>query len=107
MTSFPDLLRRLASLALRLALALAAAVFAASLLLAVLLLLALGTLRALLTGRKPAASVLWGRYRAFQARGAWPGHPAAPGAGRPDVVDVEAREVASAPGRLRDGAPPR
>jgi hypothetical protein len=85
---------------LKLALGLFAAIFALSLLVATLVVLALGWLKALITGRKPAHSLLFGRFQQFQQftpRGVWPGgsgpRGSAPGPTGGQVVDVEAREI--------------
>ncbi len=85
---------------LKLALGLFAAIFALSLLLATLVVLALGWLKALVTGRKPAPSLLFGRFQQFQQftpRGAWPGASGPRGSAQSQtggqVVDVEAREI--------------
>ena len=82
---------------LKLALSLLAAIFALSLLAATLAVLALGWLKALMTGRKPAPFQLFGRFQQFTPRGAWPGNggprSSAPGSTGGQVVDVEAREI--------------
>lgn len=95
MSLISDILGRLAGLLLRVALALAGALFAASLLAAGLLVMLFLLLRALLTGRKPAAMTAWQHYRqaARQARQAPAAfHPRRPG-GDADVVDVQARDI--------------
>lgn len=80
---------------LKVALALFAAIFAVSLLFAALVVVALSLIKALLTGRKPAPAMVFGRFQKFSPEGMWPMRPArkdtAPGTGT--VVDVEAREV--------------
>lgn len=99
MNTLADLPGRLGRLALRLALGLAAAVFLLSLLLASLLAVLGVSLWSLLTGRKPAPVVLFARMRERSRRfapGGWGPTPAAPGADRADVVDVEAREIPDA-----------
>jgi len=81
---------------LRLVLGLFAAVFAVSLLVAALIVVALSLLKSLVTGRKPAPAMVFGRFQRYSPQGMWPG-----GAGRDagnaprasDVVDVEVREV--------------
>ena len=82
---------------LKLALGLFAAIFALSLLVATLVVLALGWLKALVTGRKPAPSLLFGRFQQFTPRGAWPSgsgpRGSAPSPTGGQVVDVEAREI--------------
>jgi hypothetical protein len=95
-----DTLSQIFRFVLKLVLGLFAAVFAISLLTATLLVLALGWLKALVTGRKPAPSQLFGRFQQFQQftpRGAWPGG-ASPRSGASakaggQVVDVEVREI--------------
>lgn len=97
MNPVADLLGRVAGFALRLALGLAAAVFLVSLLLASVLAVAGMSLWALLTGRRPAPLVVFGRMRERSrqySQGVWRAGPAAPGtAPGGEVVDVEAREV--------------
>lgn len=81
---------------LKLVLGLFAAVFALSLLVAALIVVALSLLKSLVTGRKPAPAMVFGRFQRYSPQGMWPG-----GAGREagnaarvgDVVDVEVREV--------------
>jgi hypothetical protein len=73
-----------------------AAVFAVSLLVAALIVVALSLLKSLVTGRKPAPAMVFGRFQRYSPQGMWPGrsaqgNPASPRAG--DVVDVEVREV--------------
>ncbi len=97
MNAFADLLGRVTGFALRLALGLAAAVFLLSLLLASVLAVAGMSLWALITGRRPAPLVVFGRLRERSrqySQGVWRAGPAASGpASRGEVVDVEAREV--------------
>ncbi|MEO7399522.1 MAG: hypothetical protein ABIV07_01945 [Polaromonas sp.] len=80
---------------LKLALGLFAAIFALSLLAAALVVVALSLVKALLTGRKPAPAMVFGRFQKFSPEGMWPVRPgrndSAPNAAA--VVDVEAREV--------------
>ena len=87
---------------LKVTLALFAAIFAVSLLLAALVVVVFSLIKALLTGRKPAPAMVFGRFQKFSPEGMWPGRPArkdaTPGTGA--VVDVEAREV-------RDNRTPR
>ena len=73
-----------------------AAVFAISLLAAALIVVALSLLKSLVTGRKPAPAMVFGRFQRYSPQGMWPGgsapgNPASARAG--DVVDVEVREV--------------
>jgi hypothetical protein len=80
-------------------LGLLAVVFAIGLVVTALIFLAVGTVTALLTGRKPSPAVMFGRFQRFSPQGMWPGGPSAPrenaSAGRPgrEVVDVEVREI--------------
>lgn len=81
---------------LKLVLGLFAAVFAVSLLVAALIVVALSLLKSLITGRKPAPAVVFGRFQRYSPQGMWPDGAGrdtgnAPRAG--DVVDVEVREV--------------
>jgi len=92
-----DIASQIFRFVLKLALGLFAAIFALSLLVATLVVLALGWLKALITGRKPAHSLLFSRFQQFTPRGAWPGgsgpRGSAPGPTGGQVVDVEAREI--------------
>ncbi|AOS80823.1 MULTISPECIES: hypothetical protein [Hydrogenophaga] len=104
MNAFADLLGRVAGLVLRLALGLAAALFLVSLLLASVLAVAGMSLWALVTGRRPAPLVVFGRLRERSrqySQGVWRNGPASPqgAAARGEVVDVEAREVDEDPRR--------
>jgi hypothetical protein len=80
---------------LKLVMGLFAAVFAVSLLVAALIVVALSLLKSLVTGRKPAPAMVFGRFQRYSPQGMWPGGAGreanAPRAG--DVVDVEVREV--------------
>ena len=81
---------------LKLVLGLFAAVFAVSLLVAALIVVALNLLKSLITGRKPAPAVVFGRFQRYSPQGMWPGGPAQStpaGQRAADVVDVEVREV--------------
>ncbi len=81
---------------LKLVLGVFAAVFAVSLLLAALIMVVLSILKSLITGRKPAPAVVFGRFQRYSPQGMWPGGPAQGNAANPragDVVDVEVREV--------------
>ena len=80
---------------LKLVLGLFAAVFALSLLVAALIVMALSLLKSLLTGRKPAPAVVFGRFQRYSPQGMWPGAAGRDAGATPvgDVVDVEAREV--------------
>jgi hypothetical protein len=81
---------------LKLVLGIFAAVFAVSLLVAALIVMVLSVLKSLVTGRKPAPAVVFGRFQRYSPQGMWPGGPAKGNAANPragDVVDVEVREV--------------
>lgn len=81
---------------LKLVLGVFAAVFAVSLLFAALIVVVLSLLKSLITGRKPAPAVVFGRFQRYSPQGMWPGGPAQGNAAHPranDVVDVEVREV--------------
>ena len=88
-------LSRLLQAALKITLALAAAIFVLSFLLAALFVVLVMSLWSLLTGRKPAPLVMFGRMREQSqryAQGAWPGRREQSPA-RDDIVDVHATEV--------------
>jgi hypothetical protein len=81
---------------LKLVLGIFAAVFALSLLAAALIVVVLSVLKSLITGRKPAPAVVFGRFQRYSPQGMWPGGPARGTTANPratDVVDVEVREV--------------
>ena len=81
---------------LKLVLGVFAAVFAVSLLFAALIVVVLSVLKSLITGRKPAPAVVFGRFQRYSPQGMWPGAPAQGNAANPragEVVDVEVREV--------------
>lgn len=97
MNELSDVLSRLLGGLIKLVLLVAAAVFVVSFLLAALVVVLGVSLWSLITGRKPAPLVMFGRMREQSQRysqgvqGMWPG----PGRKRPpgDVVDVQATEV--------------
>ena len=93
----PSVFSQILRFILKLVLGLFAAIFAASLLLAALLVLTLSLLKSLITGRKPAPAMVFGRFQKFSPQGMWPGGPRTEGTASPvragDVVDVEVREV--------------
>ena len=93
--SLDNILSQIVRFALKLVLGLFAAIFAVSLLVAALVVVALSLLKSLVTGRKPAPAMVFGRFQQFSPQGMWPGGPAregnvSPGAG--EVVDVEDRK---------------
>ena len=79
---------------LKLTLGLFAAVFALSLLAAALVFVALSLLKSLLTGRKPAPAMVFGRFQQFSPQAMWPGRgaPVKPNTAG-EVLDVQVREV--------------
>ena len=103
MNEFSDLLGRLLSGVLKLVLVIAASVFVVSFLLAALVVVLGVSLWSLVTGRKPAPVVMFGRMREQSQRytqGMWPGSPRSQGPVarvNADVVDVQATEVADDP----------
>ena len=81
---------------LKLVLGLFAALFAISLLVAALIVFALSLLSSLITGRKPAPAMVFGRFQQFSAQGMRPGgspRDNAPSADAGNVVEVEVREI--------------
>ena len=81
---------------LKLVLGLFAALFAISLLFAALIALVLSLLKSLITGRKPAPAMVFGRFQEFSRQGMWPGNRAgqeSPKAASGQIVDVEVREI--------------
>lgn len=97
MNAFADLLGRLPVIVLRVVLGLSAAVFLISLLLVSVLAVAGMSLWALVTGRRPAPLVVFGRMRDRSrqySQGMWRASPAPQGpVSRTEVVDIEAREI--------------
>ena len=74
---------------LKLVLGVMAAVFAVSLLAAALVVLVFALLKALITGKKPAAAMVFSRFQGYAPQDFWK-HKAKPAG---DVVDVEVREL--------------
>lgn len=97
----PDVVSSMLRFVLKLVLGLMAAVLAVSLLVAALVVLAFSVLKALITGQKPAAPVVFSRFQRFTPQDLWPRKkpPAR------DVVDVEMREVPNDPDPLPDHSP--
>lgn len=88
------LIRRILRFVLRIAFGVMAAIFAISLLAAALIVVLISVLKSLVTGRKPAPSVVFGNFQRFSPQGMWPGATSRPDARNDaDVVDVEVREV--------------
>ena len=88
---------------LKLLLAAFGLVFVVSLLAAALLVLAFSLLKSLITGKKTAPAMVFGRFQKFSPEGMWPGASRREGrdgsSGKSgtasDVVDVEVREIKS------------
>lgn len=81
---------------LKVVLGLFAAVLAVSLLAVALIVFALSLLKSLITGRKPAPAMVFGRFQQFSQQGMWPGSRAtqgSPKAASGQIVDVEVREI--------------
>ena len=89
----PSFVGQLFRFLLKLVLGLLAAVFAVSLLLLALVVLAFSVLKALITGKKPAPAMVFGRFQKFSPQGMWPGQQAPADASKGEIVDVEVREV--------------
>ncbi len=101
----PSFIQSLLRFVFKLVLGVFAAIFAVSLLLAALFVVALSLLKALITGRKPAPAVVFGKFQRYSPQGMWPGaRTTVDTAARSEVVDVEAREVQE-PARQLDGQP--
>ena len=94
--------------ALKLVLAALGLVFVVSLLAAALIVLAFILLKSLITGKKTAPAMVFGRFQKFSPEGMWPGAARREGrdgnsgsSGKPgtssDVVDVEVREIKDEP----------
>lgn len=87
---------------LKLILAALGLVFVVSLLAAALIVLAFSLLKSLITGKKTAPAMVFGRFQKFSPDGMWPsaarreGRDGKPGAAS-DVVDVEVREIKGEP----------
>jgi hypothetical protein len=89
--------------ALKLVLAAFGLVFVVSLLAAALIVLAFSLLKSLITGKKTAPAMVFGRFQKFSPEGMWPGASRREGrdgnSGKSgtasDVVDVEVREIKS------------
>jgi hypothetical protein len=96
----PSFVSQVLGLTLKIVLGLFAALFAVSLLVAGLIVFVVLLLKSLITGRRPAASMAFGRFQQFSSQKGWSGPGARegesasksrPGAG--DIVDVEVREI--------------
>lgn len=90
----PRFIQSLLRFVFKLVLGVFAAIFAVSLLVAALFVVLLSLLKALITGRRPAPAVVFGKFQRYSPHGMWPGaRPSAETDARSDVVDVEVREV--------------
>ena len=67
--------------------------FAVSMIVAALIVVAIQLVKALLTGKKPAAAAVFGRFQRFSPDGLWPRRSSQTTPKTGDVVDVEVREV--------------
>jgi uncharacterized membrane protein len=76
---------------IKLVLAAFALVFVVCLLLLALIVVLLSVLKAAITGKKPAPSVVFGNFQKFAPGGMWPGYTRTET--KADVVDVEVREI--------------
>jgi len=85
----PDFVSSLLRFVLKLALGLMAAVFAVSLLAAALVVLTFSLLKALITGKKPAAAMVFSRFQGFAPQDLWARKAKRGG----EVVDVDVREL--------------
>ena len=84
-----DFVSSLLRFVLKLALGLMAAVFAVSLLAAALVVLTFSLLKALITGKKPAAAMVFSRFRGYAPQDLWARKSKRGG----EVVDVDVREL--------------
>ena len=85
----PDFVSSLLRFVLKLALGLMAAVFAVSLLAAALVVLTFSLLKALITGKKPAAAMVFSRFQGYAPQDLWTRKAKRGG----EVVDVDVREL--------------
>ena len=94
----PSFVSQVLGLTLKIVLGLFAALFAVALLVAGLIVFVVLLLKSLITGRRPAASMVFGRFQQFSSQKGWSGRGSQDGksASKPaagDVVDVEVREI--------------
>ena len=98
------MLGRLVRFVFKLVLAAFGLVFAVCLLAAALFVLVLSLLKALVTGKKPTAPLVFTRFQKFSSTGMWR-NPADRDAGKAskegDVVDVEVREIREVKGEVK------
>jgi hypothetical protein len=78
---------------LKLVLAAFGLLFAVSLIAAALIVVMIQLVKALVTGKRPAPAMVFGRLQRFSPEGLWPGTSSKPESKTGDVVDVEVREV--------------
>lgn len=96
----PSFVSRIIGFALKIVVGLFAVVFAVSLLVAGLIVFIVLLIKSLITGRRPTASMAFGRFQQFSSQNGWSGRGAREGASKPntkpgagEVVDVEVREI--------------
>ena len=88
----PSFISKILRFALKLLLLTFGLVFALSLLAAAMVVMLISLVKALISGKKPTASMGFGGFQKFSAKAVWP--RAASAAGKPgEVVDVEVREI--------------
>ena len=89
-----NIIGRLLRFFIKLVLAAFGLVFALSLLAAALVVVVLSLLKSLITGQKPAPTMVFGKFQKFSPGSMWPGAKKRDdNASTGDVVDVEMREV--------------
>jgi hypothetical protein len=76
-------------------------VLAVSLILLALVVVVLSLMKALITGKKPAPTVIFSKFQKFAPGGMWPGHTRPNPNPKADVLDVEVREVKEPPSNNR------
>lgn len=88
----PSFISKILRFALKLLLLTFGLVFALSLLAAAMVVMLLSLVKALITGKKPSATMSFGGFQKFSAKAVWPRTASA--TGKPgEVVDVEVREI--------------
>ncbi|RYX92942.1 MAG: hypothetical protein EOO28_20260 [Comamonadaceae bacterium] len=89
----PSFVSRVLRLILKLVLAVFAAILAICLLAVALIVVLFSIMKSLITGRKPAPAMVFGRFQQYSPQGMWPGSGTAESKPQGDIVDVEVREV--------------
>ena len=89
----PSFVSRVLRFVLKLVLAVFGAVLAVSLLAIALIVVMASVIKSLITGRKPAPAMVFGRFQQYSPQGMWPGTGPAESEPQGDIVDVEVREV--------------